>query len=152
MADSRDGLGEPDVRQVAPGSAVVRWGRVRFPDIPRFQDQARATVEAALVRQGIEIGGPKLTFSRPPSDGEIEIAPGTMVDAAFAPVDGLTVQDIPAGRAAHLRLEGPYDRLVQAWTELNAWIARQGVEPAGLNWEVYGDGPVPVTDLYVLLK
>ena len=151
MTDIGSGLGKPDIVRITAASAAVEWGRVRFADIPQFQRGARARVDAALVLQGVA-DGLHLTFSRPSSGIEIEIAPGTMIDRAFAPTDALTVELIPAGRAAHLRLEGSYDQLAQAWRALMAWVTGRDLDCTGLFWEVYSDPSGPVTDLYALLK
>lgn len=143
---------QPDLVTVAPTLAVVEWGRVRFPDIPQFQRQARTRIEAALARQGFGKTALPVTFSRRPSNDLIEIAPGSIITGDFELEGALTIQEIPAGRAAHLRLEAPYDQLSRAWAHLGAWVEEQALEPAGLNWEVYRDPSVPITDLYALLQ
>jgi effector-binding domain-containing protein len=146
------GLSEPEIVDVSPRTAVVEWGRMRFADIPNFHRSAHGRIEAALSQQGIQTRGPWVTFSRPPTEDMIEIAPGVIVESSFAPVGAVTVQEIPSGRAVRARLTGPYDQLPKAWPELMAWVAGKGLKPAGLHWEVYADPAVPVTDLYTLLK
>ena len=47
---------------------------------------------------------------------------------------------LPAGRAAHFQLVGPYDGLPRAWAALLAWCAAQKLKLAGANWEIYRDG------------
>ena len=152
QAKPRAGFGKPEIVQVASGKAVVEWGHVRFADIPQFHQSAQARIAAALSEQNIKTAGLHITFSRPPSDGSIELAPGVMVQTAFKPVGAVTIQEIPAGAAAHMKLEASYDNLPQAWGALMAWIETQTLQSAGLHWEIYGDPAVPVTDLYVLLK
>lgn len=141
----------PDIVDLAPGLAAVEWGHVRFADIPRFQAEARARIAAVLAAQGVATRGATLTVSRPPSGSLIAIAPGVMVDRAIQPSGQVTLETLPPGRAAHLRLEAPYAELPRAWGELMAWMVAETLRPAGLNWEVYGDPAVPVTDLYALL-
>ncbi len=151
--DTTSEFATPEIVQVAARSAAVEWGHLRFADIPQFQRDARARIGAVLAEQGIGTGGQQVTFSRSPSGDQIAIAPGTMIDGGFMPTDRVTVQEIPAGRAAHMRLEAPYGQLPRAWGELMAWVAGQRLQPAGLSWEIYGnDASVPVTDLYMLLK
>jgi effector-binding domain-containing protein len=142
----------PDLVTVAPSVAAVEWGHVRFPDIPKFQREARSRIDEALARQGIARIGPHVTFSRRPFSDLIEIAPGVIISGDFQTDGAVMVQDVPAGRAAHLRLEAPYDQLSRAWAHMVAWLEEQALEPTGLNWEVYGDPTVPITDLYALLK
>ena len=149
--DQAGGLKDLAVVPIEGGTAVVEWGRVRFADMPQFQRGARARVDAALKRQGVVGAGPAVTFSRPPSGETIEVAVGVMVEAAFEPVDAITVQAIPSGRAARARLEAPYETLPQAWRSFMAWVAAERLRPSGLHWEVYTDPSGPVTELYTLL-
>jgi len=151
-AKAEGGLGEPEIVNISARTAVVEWGRMRFADIPQFHRSAHGRIEAALSQQGIETRGPWVTFSHPPIDDMIEIAPGVIVESSFTPVGAVTVQEIPSGRAVRARLTGPYDQLSAAWPELMAWVSGKGLKSAGLYWEVYADPAVPVTDLYTLLK
>lgn len=75
-----------------------------------------------------------------------------MIEDPFKPVGAVTIQEIPTGSAAHLRLAAPYENLPRAWGELMAWVEGRKLQSAGLYWEIYGDPAVPVTDLYALLK
>jgi len=64
--------------------------------------------------------------------------------------------ELPAGRAAHFQLKGPFDGMPGAWQTLFAWCQAEKLEPAGINWEIYmpwqGVDPARLeTDLYALL-
>ncbi|GJE02827.1 GyrI-like domain-containing protein [Methylobacterium isbiliense] len=145
------GFGMPEIVMVSPSVTAVEWGEMSFAEIPQFQREARARVDTALAAQSIEKIGPEVTFSLPPSGDRIRIAAGSTIAGGFRATDRVTVQEIPGGRAGHLRLEGPYTQLPDAWRVLMTWVVEHGHEPAGLHWEAYGDPAVPVTDLYVLL-
>ncbi|NGM37260.1 MULTISPECIES: GyrI-like domain-containing protein [Methylobacterium] len=152
MADRvLDGMSAPEIVLVSPSICAVEWAEVAFAAIPQFQREARARVNAALAAQGVVKVGPEVTFSLSPSGGHIRIAAGSTIAGGFKAVGGVTVQEIPAGRAAHLRLEGSYALLPDAWRALAAWVVEDDHEPAGLSWETYGDPSVPVTNLYTLL-
>lgn len=141
-----------DVVQVTPRIAAVEWGRPRFAEIPAFQRAARARVSDAIAAKGLTVSGPELTFSCPPEAGSLAMAPGVIVDATFEPAGAVEPQDIPGGRAAHYRYEGPYEGLADAWGRLHAWMQEQELENAGLGWEIYADPQIPITDLYVLVR
>ena len=152
MADETlSGIGTPEIVMVSPSITAVEWGEIAFAGIPQFQREARARVDAALAAQSIEKIGPEVTFSLTPSGDRIRIAAGSTIAGGFRATDRVTVQEIPGGRAGHLRLEGPYAQLPDAWRVLMAWVVEHGHEPAALHWEAYGDPAVPVTDLYALL-
>ncbi|GJE02203.1 MULTISPECIES: GyrI-like domain-containing protein [Methylobacterium] len=144
-------FGTPEIVMVSPSITAVEWGEMSFAEIPQFQREARARVDAVLAARGVEKTGLEVTFSLPPSGDRIRIAAGSTIAGGFRATDRVTVQEIPGGRAGHLRLEGPYTQLPDAWRALMAWVVEHGHEPAGLSWEAYGDPAVPVTDLYALL-
>ena len=147
----QSGMSAPEIVLVSPSICAVEWGELAFAAIPQFQREARARVDAALAAQGVVKVGPEVTFSLSPSGDHIRIAAGSTIAGGFKAADGVTVQEIPGGRVAHLRLKGPYRQLPEAWRELAAWVRENGHEPAGLSWEAYGDPSVPVTNLYTLL-
>lgn len=102
------GFGMPEIVMVSPSITAVEWGEMSFAEIPQFQREARARVDAALAAQGIEKVSPEVTFSLPPSGDRIRIAAGSTIAGGFRTTDHVTVQEIPGGRAGHLRLEGPH--------------------------------------------
>ncbi len=145
------GIGAPEIVMVSPSITAVEWGEMSFAEIPQFQREARARVDAALAAQGVKKAGLEVTFSLPPAGDRIRIAAGSTIAGGFRATDHVTVQEIPGGRAGRLRLEGPYTQLPDARQVLMAWVIEHGHEPAGLCWEAYGDPAVPVTNLYTLL-
>jgi hypothetical protein len=144
-------FGTREIVMVSPSITAFEWGEMSFAEIAQFQREARARVDAALAAQSVEKTGPEVTFSLPPSGDRIHIAAGSTIAGGFRATDHVTVQEIPGGPAGHLRLEGPYTQLPDAWRVLMTWVVEHGHEPAGLGWEAYGDPAVPVTDLYALL-
>jgi effector-binding domain-containing protein len=64
--------------------------------------------------------------------------------AVASPIDGngrVLPGELPAGRAAVTWHTGRYDQLSAAHGAIQAWIAEQGLEPAGPGWEVYHTDP-----------
>ena len=99
--------------------------------------------------------GDTLTLWHPPKDGWFEMAPGILVGRPFDPVSDVVPAELPAGRAGHFLLLGPYDGLPGAWQLLFAWCAEQKLGLAGTNWEIYREPTVDPatfeTALYALL-
>ena len=132
-------------------AAVVRK-RVPMSDIPDAQRRARSTLARALEAADMTPLGPTLTVWRMPEGGSMDYAPGVFVTKPLETGGDVSSMTLPAGRAAHLRLSGPYEGLPDAWGRLFRGCA--GNDLAGTNWEVYTeqDGPSgPQTDLYALL-
>jgi GyrI-like small molecule binding protein len=136
-------------------TAVVR-AKVPFAEIPNAQRSARAAVDAALPT--LEAGplGRPLTRFRTPAKEALEMEIGTIVGRSFADRGEIVLSELPAGRAAHFQLKGPFDGMPGAWQTLFAWCQAEKLELAGINWEIYmpwqGVDPARLeTDLYALL-
>lgn len=134
---------------------AVAKAHVRMDEIPAAQRSLRGKINAAV--QSLDVGplGPTFTLWRPPTEGRLDLEPGVLVSRAFEPVGEVVPSSLPAGRAAHRRLVGPYDGLPGAWKILFDWCAAEGLRLAGVNWEIYGDwndDPSKLeTSLYALL-
>ena len=136
-------------------TAVVRT-KVPFADIPKAQRSARAAVDAALPSLDAGPVGRPLTRFLTPAEGALDMEIGTIVGRAFTAKGEVVVSDVPAGRAAHFQLKGPFDGMPGAWQTLFDWCKAEKLELAGINWEIYmpwqGVEPEKLeTDLYALL-
>lgn len=153
MAEAGVTTSAVDIIAVEPQLAAVMRRRVPFASIPETQRQARAVLSAVFESAGVHPVGPWLTVWRTPQDGLIDYAPGVFVPEDTREMDGIELFALPQGRAAHLRMHGPYECLPDAWGHLFAGC--DGHQLADLNWEIYSvpnGGPEKVqTDLYAFL-
>jgi hypothetical protein len=136
-------------------TAVVKT-KAPFPEIPNAQRSARAAVDAALLSLSAGPLGRPLTRFRTPARDALDMEIGTIVGRSFAGRGEIVLSDLPAGRAAHFQLKGPFDGMPGAWQTLFAWCQAEKLELAGINWEIYvpwqGVDPAKLeTDLYALL-
>ena len=136
-------------------TAVVK-AKVPFPEIPMAQRSARAAIEAALPSLDAGPLGRPLTRFRTPAKDALDMEIGTIVGHNFAAKGEIVPSDLPAGRAAHFQLKGPFDGMPGAWQALFAWCQAEKLELSGINWEIYmpwqGVDPAKLeTDLYALL-
>lgn len=136
-------------------TAVVR-AKVPFADIPKAQRSARAAVDAALPSLEADPVGRPLTRFLTPAESALDMEIGTIVGRTFAAKGEIVPSDVPAGRAAHFQLKGPFDGMPGAWQTLFDWCKAEKLELAGINWEIYmpwqGVDPAKLeTDLYALL-
>ena len=137
-------------------TAVVR-ATVPFADIPKAQRSGRAAVDAALPALDAGPVGRPLTRFRTPAASALDMEIGTIVGRTFAATGEVVPSDVPAGRAAHFRLKGPFDGMPGAWQTLFDWCKAESLDLAGINWEIYmpweGVDPAKLeTDLYALLR
>jgi len=136
-------------------TAVVK-AKVSFPEIPKAQRSARAAVDAALPSLEAGLPGRPVTRFRTPAQDMLEMEMGTIVGRSFAAKGEIVPSDLPAGRAAHFQLKGPFDGMPGAWQTLFDWCKAERLELAGVNWEIYMpwegvDSAKLETDLYALL-
>jgi len=133
--------------------AAVIGAQVPMPEIARAERTMRAKLDAAIASLDVGPLGAAFTLWRPPVDGRMDMQPGILVARTFEPVGEVVPSELPAGRAAHLVLVGPYDGMPAAWQRLFAWCEEEGLRRAGINWQVYdeGDPAQPKTSLYALL-
>jgi GyrI-like small molecule binding protein len=136
-------------------TAVVKT-KVPFPEIPLAQRSARAALDAALPSLEAAPLGRPLTRFRTPAKDALDMEIGTIVGRSFVSSGEIVPSELPAGRAAHFQLKGPFDGMPGAWQTLFEWCAAEKLELAGINWEIYmpweGVDPAKLeTDLYALL-
>ena len=136
-------------------TAVVR-AKVPFAQIPQAQRAARAAIDAGL--PSLETGELGLTVTRwlPPSGGALDMEMGTIVARRIEASGEIVPSELPAGRAVHVVMVGPFDGMGAAWQALFEWCQAEKLKPAGINWEVYGPTPddpaKQETLLYALLS
>jgi len=138
----------------AQRTAVIK-ARVRLDEIPATQRALRPKVRAAAAAQDAGPLGHTCTLWHMPVDGRMYMEPGIIVARDVAPQGEVVPSELPAGRAAHYLMVGPYDGLPDAWGMLLRWCAAQKLTAVGVNWEIYDEttgGPgKPQTALYALL-
>jgi predicted transcriptional regulator YdeE len=118
-------------------------------DIIALLDQ----VWPVLREQGARTGHNVVIYR--PGAGELVIDAGVEVPDGFTAGGALRRVDTPAGEAAAVTHYGDYADLAGAYAALEQWCTASGRQPAGTNWEVYGDWDEDPakrrTDVYFLL-
>lgn len=94
-----------------------------------------------VAAQGIAVTGPWFTHHLRMAPDMFDFEIGVPVAAPVAPTGRVQAGRRPAATVARAVYRGPYEGLGAAWAEFDAWIAEQGLEPAGDLWECYIAGP-----------
>lgn len=74
-----------------------------------------------------------------PDEVEYEVAVPVAAEVIVAA--GAIAGVLPACQVATTLHVGPYDRLVDAYAAVSAWLHAQGAQVSGAMWEVYLNGP-----------
>jgi effector-binding domain-containing protein len=128
------------VDEPALRAAVIRE-RVPFDDLQTHVPATIDRVGAWVIRRGASTG-PPVSIYRPTGQEEwLDLAVGWPVDATIEPGGPVTIEELPATRAAVHVHQGPYDRLWMVYAPLEEWIRAQGLEPGGPSREHYVTDP-----------
>src|SRR5262245_1142739 len=136
-------------------TAVVR-AKVPFARIPEAQRAARTAVDGILPSLDAGPAGRTCTRFKMPTEGLLDMEMGSIVARRFDARGEVVPSELPAGRAAHFRLNGSFDGLPAAWQTLFDWCKAERLSLSGISWEIYSEwqGVDPKslhTDLYTLL-
>jgi DNA-binding transcriptional MerR regulator len=128
------------VDEPALRAAVIRE-RVHFDDLQTRVPAAIDRVGAWVIRRGAATGPPVSIYRLTEQEEWFDLAVGWPVGAAIEPGGPVTIEELPATRAAVHVHHGPYDRLWAVYAPLEEWIRAQGLEPDGLGCEHYVTDP-----------
>jgi len=137
-------------KTIGPQSVLVRSFRIAPTEISKAFGEGLQSVFAHAQQQGLTITG--RPFARYPdmSGGMMTIEPGMCLASEAAPTeageDGVRIDALPGGDVATTVHAGSYETLGETHNAVRAWIAEQGLTPAGAPWEVYITDPMATPD------
>jgi effector-binding domain-containing protein len=120
-------------REVAPGAVASAWG----PALGKVWDFIRS--QPGLWTHGHNIFLYHHTKQRAAA---ILCDFGVEVTRTFETAGEVYATETPGGEAAVAVHRGPYNRINEAYTAIEKWMAANRRESAGQSWEIYGD-PTP---------
>lgn len=111
-------------------------------DMQREIGVAVAELMQLLRDEGLTPAGPVYSLYRKYPDAHFEFEVGVVLAQRFArEVGRVKPGTLPGGRVLRTVFTGPYDRLDEAWTELEAWTKDNGTQMEERFWECYLRGP-----------
>jgi effector-binding domain-containing protein len=115
-------------------------------DMPKHMDPAIQEILKVLADQGLQPAGPMFSYHhRRPSDTfDFEI--GFPVSKAVNEEGRVKNSALPTVKVARCVYQGPYERLSDAWGELQAWVREQKLPETGRFFERYLNDPEEVKD------
>jgi DNA gyrase inhibitor GyrI len=123
-------------REVAPGAVGSAWG----PALGKVWDVIRG--QPGLWTDGHNVF---LYHHSEQPGAPMRCDFGVEVTRTFETAGEVYATETPAGEAAIAVHRGPYDRMHEAYTAIDQWMAANRRESAGYLWEIYGD-PTPNPD------
>ncbi len=120
-------------REVAPGAVGAAWG----PAVGKVWDFIRS-------QPGLRTDGHNIfLYHHPKQPGAPILCDfGVEVTRTFETTGEVYATETPGGEAAVAVYRGPYNRMNEAYSAIEEWMAANRRESAGHSWEIYGD-PTP---------
>ena len=120
-------------REVVPGAVGSAWG----PALDKVWDFIRG-------QPGLWAHGHNIFVYHHSNEPGVPILCdfGVEVTRTFETAGEVYATATPEGEAVVATYRGPYDRMNEAYSAVETWIAANGRESAGQSWEIYGD-PTP---------
>jgi effector-binding domain-containing protein len=128
--------------QLAATIHLVITGR----DMPKYMDPAIQEILQVLADQGMRPAGPMFSYHhRRPSDTfDFEI--GFPVAKTVNEAGRVQNSALPAAKVVRAVYRGPYERLGDAWRELQDWVRERKLPEDGRFFERYLNNPDEVKD------
>lgn len=134
-------MSEFELRSIPRQSTAVVVVTTTTDRIGETMGEAFGKVFAALGKAGVAPAGPPICKYTAFDADSVTYEAGVPVAAAFAE-DGEVVASEVGGCTAAVGMHvGPYDRLVETYGQLQAWLEGQGRKPSAIMWESYLDDP-----------
>jgi effector-binding domain-containing protein len=134
----------PELVTLEPATVAVVRERVPMDAMVPFFDRVFTDVMAVTQAQGVGLAGPPFAvYFGMPTDS-VDVAAGFPTTGPVEPSGGVTVSELPGGRAAQLLHTGSYGTLPQSYEQVAQWLAEQGLKPAEVMWEAYLNDPSEV--------
>ncbi len=131
----------PEIVRLEPMETVAVRGEVSFAELPEFFATAFGAVSRAVAESGVEMTGPPFGYYPHAPGSTVVLEAGVPVSAPVPESGEVHRLVLPGGRAAQVVHVGPYDTMEVTYRALEAWVAEQGLAPAGPMWESYESDP-----------
>lgn len=126
--------------------------RISPDEISTFLATAFTKVPRTIAQQGLRPNGPPYARYRFHDDGSIDVDAGFPISGHLARTADVEPGTLPGGRVVTTVHVGAYDQVGNAYEALETHLSKNGLEPAGVAWESYLDGPEvpePRTKVYL---
>jgi effector-binding domain-containing protein len=132
---------EVEVRRLAKHDIAAVKFRASIVELPQHMGAAFGDAMGYLTQNGIRPEGPAVALYSQLGEGVFDVTAGFLV---AAPIEGdghVVPAELPEGEVATTLHVGSYESLTEAYGAIQAWMKREGREPAETMWEEYLSGP-----------
>ncbi len=151
IASTLRGLGttritSPEIVQSSRQEAAVIRLEIALAEMRTFVHPGITEALKVVTEQKIGPAGPWFIHVYELANGRIEFDIGVPVRTPVQPSGRVKPGCLPAARIARTVYHGPYEGVIAAWGEFEAWMKQNGHQPAREMWDVYLVGPESGSD------
>lgn len=132
---------EVEITEVQPRKAAVLDIKTTYDKISESMGEGYEKLFGYLGRTGVQPAGPPFALYMDVSGPEWDIRLGAPVAGMVSEGEGVKMGELPGGKVAATWHVGPYDKLGETWTALEAWLKEHDYETSGMCWESYVTDP-----------
>jgi effector-binding domain-containing protein len=139
-------MSEFSVVERAPQPTAVVRATIAMADIPKFLGHAYEAVMQVLGSQGIAPVGEPFAYYLGKPTTTIELEAGFPIAVPCVAAGEVMPGELPGGSIATGTHVGPYEKMVETYNELMAWLAHENLVPGEQMWEIYLSDPAQEPD------
>jgi effector-binding domain-containing protein len=131
------------IREVAPEHIAGLRGTYPVAQLPQVMAGEFGRVMGVLIAEGVKPAGGAVAVYHDVTDDTVDVEIAFTIHGVYFPRDKKGVVKpgrLPGGKVAFTTHVGPYDKLEEAYTAVQAYAKANGVKLAGMMWERYLTG------------
>ncbi len=119
---------------------------VTYPQIAQKMGQIFGELMAFFGKNKVMMTGPPFALYHSFDDEKTDMEVGFPVAGPQKGEGRIKPCTLPGGKVATATHIGPYEKLSEAYAEMQKWMAAKGLRPKQVMWERYMNGPDTVKD------
>jgi effector-binding domain-containing protein len=135
-----------NVQELQPQPGLAIRETVANAEIPAKMAELFAELGRFIAAKAAPVIGPPFAYYHSWNEKETVVEVGFPVAAGAAGEGRIRPMSLPGGKVVTGLHVGPYDKLVESYTAMTAWMKSQGHVPASFMWEVYLSDPMQEKD------
>jgi AraC family transcriptional regulator len=133
-------------RELSPAHVLIVRARCARHELAKTMAECFGKAFPYAMQSGVPLAGRPFTRYLSTGPGLFTIESGCVLGAAAAGAGEIEAATLPGGAAAVAMHGGSYDTLSETYAEMERWMEKNGMRPAGAPWESYITDPAEHPD------
>ena len=133
-------------RELSPAHVLSVRARCARHELAKTMAECFGKAFPYAMQSGVPLAGRPFTRYLSTGPGLFTIESGCVLGAAAAGAGEIEAATLPGGAAAVAMHGGSYDTLSETYAEMERWMEKNGMRPAGAPWESYITDPAEHPD------